>query len=141
MQVNAKYTTLSGSVGSWKYCCRYFGKIVKNNYCTVYIYADGRLIRRAIVLLNTRCVTYYKFQQSEQEINKTGNIFKGHLSVPMKSSTTFWSIHNLLLIRILLWSKRLCWKQELESHYKILTNRQRTISLNLMLMSIIIPKK
>ena len=63
---------LSGSGGSCKYCCKYIGKIEKNNYCTVSTSADGSLIQRAIFLRNTNCVTSDKFQQAEQEKKKTG---------------------------------------------------------------------
>ena len=52
---------LSGSGGSCKYCCKYVGKIDKNNYCTVSTYADGSLIRREIFLHNTKRVTSDKF--------------------------------------------------------------------------------
>ena len=58
---------LSGSGGSWKYCCKYVGEIDKNNYFTVSKSADGSLIRREIFLHNTKRVTSDKVQQEEQE--------------------------------------------------------------------------
>ena len=58
---------LSGSGGYCKYCCKYVGKIDKNNYCIVYTSANGSLIRCAIFLHNTKRVTSDKLQQAELE--------------------------------------------------------------------------
>ena len=56
---------LSGSVGPYKYCYRYFGNIDKNTYCMASTSADGSLIFRVIDLHNTKCVTSDKVQKSE----------------------------------------------------------------------------
>ena len=58
---------LSGSGGSCKYCCRYVGKIDKENYSTVSTSDDIILIRHANVLNNTKRVTSDKVQQAERE--------------------------------------------------------------------------
>ena len=58
---------LSGLGGSYKYYCKYVGKIDKNNYCTVSTSADGSLIRSEMFLHYTKCVTYDIFQQVERE--------------------------------------------------------------------------
>ena len=55
---------LSGSGGSYKYCCKYIGKI-KKNYCKLSTSADGSLIRRAMFLHNTKDINSDKFQQPE----------------------------------------------------------------------------
>ena len=39
----------------------------KNNYCTVYTYADGSLIRHDCFLENTKRATSDKFQQAERD--------------------------------------------------------------------------
>ena len=58
---------LSGSLGLFKYCCKYVENIDKNNHWKVPTYAGGSLIHRAIVLHNTKHVTSGKFQQAERE--------------------------------------------------------------------------
>jgi len=42
--------------GSCKYCCKYAGKIDKNNYCTIATNIEGNLIRRDNMLYNTKRV-------------------------------------------------------------------------------------
>ena len=58
---------LIGSGGSFRYCCKYVGKVDKKNYCTVSTSADGSLIQRATFFHNTKCVTSDKYQQAERE--------------------------------------------------------------------------
>ena len=121
---------LIGSGGSWKYCCKYVGNIEKNNYYTVSLSADGSLIRRANVLHNTKRVTSDKFQQAEREKKRNWKNPQGTVI----SVNEVW--HHILKYpefinnMIFLWSKQLRWKQEPESHYKILTIRQATIVIN-----------
>ena len=50
-----------------KNCCKYVGKVYKNNYCTVSTSAYGSLIRHAIVFHNTKHVTSHKLQQAALE--------------------------------------------------------------------------
>ena len=99
-------------------------KYLKKDCCTVSIYADGSLIRRASFCTVPNVLLLIKSNKQNKRKNETGNIRKGQLSVSMKSGATFLSIQKLSLIWILLWSKQLCWKQELVSHYEILTIRQ-----------------
>ena len=58
---------LSGSGGPRKYCCKYVGKIDKNNYFTVSTSADGRFIWCASCLKNTKRVTSDKVKQAKLE--------------------------------------------------------------------------
>ena len=53
--------------GSYKYCCKYAGKIDKNNYCTIATNIEGNLIRRDNMLHNTKRVISDKVQQLECE--------------------------------------------------------------------------
>ena len=69
---------LSGSGGSFKYCCKFIGKVDKKYY-TVPTSVDGSLIRWAICLENNKCVTSNKVQQVLKKNNETGNMHKGNL--------------------------------------------------------------
>lgn len=53
--------------GSCKYCCKYVGKVDKNNYCSIASTNDGGLIRRDNMLHNTKQVTSDKVKQMERE--------------------------------------------------------------------------
>ena len=102
---------LSGSVGSWKYCCRYVGKIDKNNYCTVSTYAGGILILRADVFTIAIVLLLMKSKNKKYRINATWNLLKGQLSASMKSGIIVLIIQKLSPIWILWWSKKHHWKQ------------------------------
>ena len=102
---------LSISGRSWKYCCKYVGKIKKNNYRKVSTSADGSLIRRAFFCTIPNVLLLINSNNQNKRRNETVNTRKGQLSVTMKSGTTFWIIHKLSLIYIFLWSKKLRWKQ------------------------------
>ena len=76
------------SGGSYKYCCKYVGKIDKKTtaqciHLLMITWSDVQNVH------NTKRVTSDKVPKSEQEKNETGNICKGQLSVSMKSGTTF----------------------------------------------------
>ena len=71
--------------------------------------------------------------------DKNVNTLKGKLSVSMNSCIKCLSIQKLSPMRILWSPKQHRWKQELESHHKILTILKAKISLNIMLMSSITP--
>ena len=93
---------LSGSGGSWKYCCKYVGNIDKNKYCTVSTSDDGSLIWRANCCTIPNVLLLINSNKKNYRRNETGDIRKGQLSVSIKSGTTFWSIQKLSLIWILL---------------------------------------
>ena len=47
------------------YCCKYVGKVDKNNYCSVASTQDSNFIRRDNMLHNTKRVTSDRVQQME----------------------------------------------------------------------------
>ena len=70
--------------GSCKHCCKYVGKVDKNNYCPVASTKDGGLIRRDDMFHNTKRVTSDKVKQMEREKIVAGNIVKVKLSAQTK---------------------------------------------------------